>query len=365
MKARTDRETMMTNKTETKSGTGLRGALVAAFAVCAMAGTAQAEKIVISNWDGYMPPDLLEKFTEATGIEAELSLHGTNEEIMGKVVAGGGKGYDVLFVSSPFAEALHNLGLAAQIDHAKVPNMANLYPESMELAHDPGNTFSVPYAWGTTGLCYRSDLMEEPTSWKDLLQPSDDLKGKLTMLSTDRWLMGAAALAMGKSLNDTSDETLAAAKDMLVSAKKDLLSYDDTTFYQKVVSGEATMVHAWDGWCNYGRAENDAIKYVVPSEGSDLWVDAIVITAASENSDAAHAFVDYVLGEDVGVWVASNILYKTPNQKAMEALDPGLLEAFPNMAMEPADLIKYEQLRDLGDGQKAFARTVTEIMAAQ
>ncbi|MAY87239.1 MAG: spermidine/putrescine ABC transporter substrate-binding protein [Pseudooceanicola sp.] len=341
-------------------------ARLAAVAACALiAGAAQAEKIVISNWDGYMPPDLLENFTKETGIEAELSVHATNEEIMGKVVAGGGKGYDVLFVSSPFAEALKNLGLSAPINHDKVPNLANLYDEATELAHDPGNTYSVPYAWGTTGLCYRSDMMEEPTSWNALLSPSDDLKGKVTMLSTDRWLMGAAALALGKSLNDTSAETLAAEKDMLIATKQDLLAYDDATFYLKLVSGEATMVQAWDGWCNYGIAENAEIKYTIPEEGSDLWVDAIVITNASENKDAAHAFVNYVMGKDVGVWVASNILYKTPNQAAMEALDPSLVESFPNMGMAPAELVKYEQLRDLGQGQKAFARTVTEIMAAQ
>ncbi len=341
-------------------------ARLAAVAACALiAGAAQAEKIVISNWDGYMPPDLLENFTKETGIEAELSVHATNEEIMGKVVAGGGKGYDVLFVSSPFAEALKNLGLSAPINHDKVPNLANLYDEATELAHDPGNTYSVPYAWGTTGLCYRSDMMEEPTSWNALLSPSDDLKGKVTMLSTDRWLMGAAALALGKSLNDTSAETLAAEKDMLIATKQDLLAYDDATFYLKLVSGEATMVQAWDGWCNYGIAENAEIKYTIPEEGSDLWEDAIVITNASENKDAAHAFVNYVMGKDVGVWVASNILYKTPNQAAMEALDPSLVESFPNMGMAPAELVKYEQLRDLGQGQKAFARTVTEIMAAQ
>ena len=343
----------------------LRATTVLACATLAFSTPALAEKIVISNWDGYMPPDLLENFTAATGIEAELSVHGTNEEIMGKVVAGGGKGYDVLFVSSPFAEALHNLGLAATLDHGKIPNVTNLYPEANELAHDQGNTFSMPYAWGTTGLCYRSDMMDAPTSWTDLQHPSDDLKGKITMLSTDRWLMGAAALAMGKSLNDTSVETLAAAKDMLVATKGDLLAYDDATFYAKLVSGEATMVQAWDGWCNYGIAENPDIKYVIPSEGSDLWVDSIVVTEASENKGAAHAFVNYILSEDVGTWVASNILYKVPNKAAMDALDPSLAETFPNMAMAPADMLKYEQLRDLGDGQKAFARTVTEIMAAQ
>jgi len=345
--------------------TGKAVGLAVLAACAAIAGAAHAEKIVISNWDGYMPPDLLENFTAATGIEAELAVHATNEEIMGKVVAGGGKGYDVLFVSSPFAEALKNLGLSAPIDHEKIPNLANLYPEANELAHDPGNVYSVPYTWGTTGLCYRSDLTGEPASWNDLLKPSDDLKGKITMLATDRWLMGAAALALGKSLNDTTPETLAAEEELLVEAKKTLLSYDDTTFYLKLVSGEAEMVHAWDGWCNYGIAENDQIKYVIPEEGSDLWVDSIVITTASENKDAAHKFVDYVLGQDVGVWVASNILYKTPNKAAMEALDPALVASFPNMGMSPAELIEFEQLRDLGDGQKAFARTVTEIMAAQ
>ena len=108
-----------------------------------------------------MPTDLPEKFKTETGIDVEVAVHATNEEIMGKVVASGGKGYDVLFVSSPFAEALNKLGTAGRVDHAKMPNLANLYPEADELQHDPGNTFSVPYSWGTTGLCYRSDLVED------------------------------------------------------------------------------------------------------------------------------------------------------------------------------------------------------------
>jgi spermidine/putrescine transport system substrate-binding protein len=312
-----------------------------------------------------MPPDLLANFTKETGIAAELSVHATNEEIMGKVVAGKGRGYDVLFVSSPFAEALKALGLAAPLDHAKIPNLANLYPEATTLAHDPGNAFSAPYAWGTTGLCWRSDLAPAPASWMDLLKPSDALRGKLTMLATDRWLMGAAALALGHSLNDTSEAALAAEKTALIEAKKGLLAYDDTTFFSKLVSGEAVMVHAWDGWCNYGIAENAAIRYAIPKEGSDLWVDTMVVTAASENKDAAHAFIDYVLRPDVGVWVASNILYKVPNKAAMAALDPALVTQFPNLGIAPAELVKYEQLRDLGAGQKAFARAVTEVMAAQ
>ncbi len=323
-------------------------------------------KIVISNWDGYMPADLLENFTKETGIEAELSVHATNEEIMGKVTAGGGKGYDVLFVSGPFVEALANLGLIADLDHGKLPNIANLYPEAANLAYDPGNRRSVPYAWGTTGLCYRSDLVEgTPSSWNDMLRPADALKGKITMLATDRWLMAAGLKALGYSVNSTDAGQIAQAKDLLIEAKRSLLAYDDTTFYSKLVAGEASLVHAWDGWCNYGIAENPAIKFVVPVEGSDMWTDTMVVTAASENKDGAHAFIDYVLRPEVHAWVAENILYKVPNRKAMEAVDKGLFETYPNMAMTPADLMRQEQLRDLGETQKEYTRAVTEILAAQ
>ena len=325
---------------------------------------AAAEKIVISNWDGYMPADLLENFTKETGIEAELSVHATNEEVMGKVVAGGGTGYDVLFVSSPFAEALQKLNLSAELDHGKIPNISNLYPQAMSLPHDQGNRFSVPYAWGTTGLCYRSDLVDTPVSWNDLLTPADDLKGKITMLATDRWLLAAGFLALGHSVNETDEAKLEATKQLLIEAKKNLLAYDDATFYTKLVSGEASMTHAWDGWCNYGTGENADIKYVIPQEGSDLWVDTMVIAQASENKDAAHAFINYVLQAPVGQWVAENILYKSPNQAAMENIDPALLEQFPNLAITPDELLGYEQLLDVGADQKAYARTVTEILSS-
>ena len=345
--------------------TGVRSALVAAIALGAAQADA-AEKIVISNWDAYMPPEMLANFTKETGIETELALHATNEEIMGKLTASGGQGFDVVFVSAPFAEALHTLGLAAELDPSKIPNLKNLYPEAQQLDYDPGNTYSVPYAWGTTGLCYRSDLVKtEPTSWMDLLKPADDLKGKTTMLATDRWLMGAGMLALGKSVNSTEQADIDQAKALLTEAKKTLLAYDDTTFYSKLVSGEAHLVQAWDGWCNYGIAENPFIKYVVPKEGSDLWVDTMVVLEPSANKEAAHKFIDYVLRPDVGQWVASNILYKVPNRAAMESLDPTLLQTYPNLSMAPAELLKFEELRDLGQGQKAYTRAVTEITAAQ
>ena len=339
-------------------------ATTAVAGMCAL--PAAAADIVISNWDGYMAPDAVDAFKAATGLEAEVVVHATNEEIMGKIVASGGKGYDVVFVSSPFAEVLNNLGLAEPIDHAKVPNLANLYPEANNLPHDPGNTFQVPYTWGTTGLCYRADLVAEaPDSWNDLLTPSADVTGKTTMLATDRWLLAAGQLALEQSVNETDPAKLEEVKNLLIEAKKTLLAYDDTTFYAKLVSGEAVLVQAWDGWCNYGIGENADIKYVIPAEGSDLWLDTMVVMKASENKDAAFQFINWILDAKNHAWAAENILYKVPNKAAMESLSPDLAAQYANMGMPVSELVGYELMRDVGEAQRDYSRTVSEIKAAQ
>lgn len=345
-------------------GTSCRALALAGMVLGLGAFSASAEPLVISNWDGYLAPDAIEKFNAATGNSAELVLHATNEEIMGKLIASKGKGYDVVFVSSPFAEVLHNLGLAEDLDHAKIPNLANLYPEATRLAHDPGNKFSVPYTWGTTGLCYRSDLIPAPTSWFDLLKPSDAVKGKTTMLATDRWLLAAGFLAEGYSVNETDKAKLEKTRDLLIAAKKTLLAYDDTTFYSKLVSGEAVMVQAWDGWCNYGITENAAIRYTIPKEGSDLWADTMVILKSSEHKAAAYAFINTMLDGANHRWAAENILYKVPNKVAMDGLDPALVAKYTNLSMTPAELVKFEQLRDVGQSQRDYSRAVSEIKAS-
>lgn len=327
----------------------------------------QAKDLVISIWDGYMAPDALDKFHKVTGIKADKSLHATNEEIMGKLMASGGDGYDVVFVSSPFAEILQKQGLLAEIDPVKVSNLKNLYPEAQTLAYDEGNHFSVPYTWGTTGICYRSDkLAQAPSSWNDLLNPSEETKGKLTLLATDRWLLGAGFLANGWNVNEDAPEHIAKVRDQLIATKKRILSFDDTTFYSKLASGETILAHAWDGWCNYGTQANASIKFVVPKEGSDLWVDTMVVMKSSKNLDAAYQFVNFMLEKDNHAWVAENILYKVPNQAAMEGLSKELLTQYPNLTTTPAELVEQQLLRDVGGStQKAYTRAVTEIMAAQ
>ena len=325
-------------------------------------------KIVVSNWDLYFPEDLIANFTKETGIEVEWSKHTTNEDIVGKLEAANGTGYDVVFVSAPFAEGLNNRGWLEPLDHANLANIGNLSPEAAKLGYDPGNTFSVPYTWGNTGLCYRSDMVAAaPTSWDDLLTPAADIRGKVTMLATDRWLLLPALIKLGYSINETDKGHLEQARDILIETKKHLLGYDDTTFYSKLVSGEAALVEAWDGWCNYGIADADKgslIKYVVPSEGTDVWSDTMAILKSSTNKDAAYAFIDYILRPEVGKTVVDLTLYKVPNPAAMALVDPAVMAQFPNLATTPAELLKGEPERDLGTAAPLWADIVTQITSA-
>ena len=346
----------------------LAGALAVSTGAVAVAQDASpdlsGQSLVVSNWADYMPEDLPQRFEEATGVPVTVANHATNEEIVAKLTAGGDPGIDVAFVSGQFAQALGELGILAPLDHAQIPNLANLYPEATQLAFDPGNVYSAPYAWGTTGLCYRSDLLTEaPTSWYDLLQPSEEATGKTTMLATERWLMLPAQKALGFSANTTDPDEMAQVQELLTQAKDTLLAYDDTTFYSRLVSGEAVLVEAWDGWCNYGIAEDPNIEFVVPEEGSDLWTDTMVILESSQNKEAAHAFIDFVLDPEIHTWAVENILYKVPNQAAMEAVDPALIEQYPTLGITPAELFEEEELVDLGDAAPMYTQIATEIAA--
>ena len=328
------------------------------------------QSIVFANFGAYTPPGMLEAFTEATGAEVTLTEFVNNEDMLGRLQASDGSGFDVVMVSGPYVQTLVSNGWATELDHGQIPNLENLYPEATQLAYDVGNVYSVPYTWGTTGLCYREGEVTEPVdSWQDLLNPVPELRGKITMLGTERWLLQPALLSLGYSINTQDAAEIEEAKELTLQAKQNLLAFDDTVFYDKLETGEALVVHAWDGWCNYvgldfetGEQDPDLRgEFVIPSEGSDVFADTMVIMESSENKEAAHAFINFILEPENHVQVANLVLYKVPNEPAMALLDPAVVEMYPNLAIEPAELLAFETELDLGEAQTIWTEAATEI----
>jgi spermidine/putrescine transport system substrate-binding protein len=315
------------------------------------------QSLQVTVWDGYTPKELPQKVKEKLKVEnMKITLHATNEEAMTKLTAPGDSGIDVAFVSGQYAQALNEQGLLEPIHPELIPNLANLYPEATQLAYDKGNKYSVPYTWGTTGICYRSDLAKTaPTSWNDLLKPPAWAEKKVTMMTTERWLALPALKALGYSVNTDDDKEIAKVRELLLAAKPHLLKYDDTTFGDLLKSGEAVMVEAWDGWCPTSEKN---IKFVLPKEGSDLWVDTMVIMKSSKNKEAAHALINFILDPEIHSWAAENINYKVPNKAAMDRVQvpEGSL-----LGTKPAELLNGEVIVDLGPSSTKYTRLSSEV----
>ncbi|MEU7898531.1 spermidine/putrescine ABC transporter substrate-binding protein [Nonomuraea sp. NPDC049152] len=319
------------------------------------------QSLTVTVWPGYTPKELPEKAKAKLGVaDVKIVEHDTNETAMTKLTGQGGAQIDVAFVSGQYAQALAAAGLLEPIHPELIPNLSNLYPEATQLSYDKGNKISVPYTWGTTGICYRSDLVKaEPTSWKDILTPPAWAEKKVTMMTTERWLALPALKSLGYSVNTDKDEEIAKAKELLVAAKPHLLGYDDVTFGEKLRTGEAIMVEAWDGWCPT-TDEKKNIKFAVPKEGSDLWVDTMVIMKSSKNKEAAHALINYILDPEIHRWAAENINYKVPNKAAMDKVQvaEGSL-----LGTSPAELLQGESIIDLGEAATKYTRLSTEVKA--
>lgn len=333
----------------------------------------RAHRLSITIWHGSVPPDLPRRIKAELGLDVRLSVHDGDEAAVAKIVrrpaaaAGprtratgpGGSGVDVAFVSGEYAQALHRAGLLEPLRPELIPNLGNLHPEAAWLPHDRGNRFSVPYIWGTTGICYRADLVpRRPASWNDLLDPPRWARGGVTMMTPARRLALPALKALRHSINTTDDRPLGAAERRLLAAKRTLLGYDDATAGARVARGEAVLAQTPDGGCPTGEP---GVRFTVPDEGSDLWTVVMVIPRGSRATEAAHAFVNHMLTADIHAWVPEHTGYKVPNRPAMERALAAGAGTRPQLRMTPADLLLHEPVVDLGPHAGKYDRLAARV----
>ena len=267
------------------------------------------------NWDTYIGENTLEEFEEATGIEVQYDLFADMAELFAKL-RGGNPGYDVIVPSNDFVGQMIEADLLMPLDHSKIPNMANIDPQFMDPAFDPGRTFSLPYMWGTIGIGYRKSAVDAPPeSWTEILA-SDKYAGRIALMSEPTTVMQMAMKAQGNSINDWSDENIAAAEKMLIEQKSRITAFAPDNGQDLLLGGEVDLAMEWNGDIQQIMEEDDDIGYVVPKEGGLLWEDTLAIPVGAKNVDNAHALIDYLLDAEVGAAIADYIGYATPNAAA-------------------------------------------------
>lgn len=295
--------------------------------------TSGTEQVIIYNWGEYIDPEVLDMFEEETGIQVIYEEFETNE-IMYPKIQSGAIAYDLVCPSDYMIQKMIQNDLLQPLNFDNIPNAKNIgqvyYEKSRQF--DPDNQYSIPYCWGTVGILYNTKMVEEPIdSWTVLWDTQ--YKDNILMQDSVRDAFAVALKTLGYSLNSTSIHELTQAKDLLVQQKPLVQAYVIDQVRDKMIGNEAAIGVIYSGEAIYTRTENPDLAYVVPKEGSNMWIDSWVMPKNAPNKENAEKFLDFLCSPEIALMNFEYITYSTPNEKARELIeDPAIRNseiAFP------------------------------------
>jgi len=324
---------------------------------------APAKTLHLFNWDNYLNPQVAKDFEKEFGVRVVEDKFASNEDLLAKLQAGAG-GYDLIVPSDYAVRILTRLGLLAKLDRNNIPNLKNLSPRFRSPAYDRGHDYSVPYLWGTTGIGYSrkgTAAAGAPRGWDDVFNPdkAKRYRGRISMLNDMRETIGAALIYRGYSPNSTNPTQLEEAKKVLLAQKPFVAKYDSEAYEDSLVAAETMLAHGWSGEVFTAQASNDDIAFVVPKEGSFLFVDNLAVPKTSKNKPLAEQFINYLLRPDVAAKNSNFLKYPTPNAAAKSKLDPKVAGA--NYELPPG--IKFYSIEDIDVAGKLYETIWTELKA--
>ena len=304
-------------------------------------GVVNDDKLVVYNWGEYIDPEVLTIFEEETGINVVYEEFETNEILYPKV-SSGAIAYDVVCPSDYMIQRMIENDLLTEINFDNIPNIKNIGKQYMEQSRqfDPENKYSVPYCWGTVGILYNKTMVDEPVdSWSILWNPK--YKDNILMQDSVRDGFGATLKYLGYSLNSTDLDELTEAKNLLIEQKPLVQAYVIDQVRDKMIGNEAALGVIYSGEAIYTQKENPNLEYVIPKEGSNIWIDSWVIPKNAEHKENAEKFINFLCRPDIALMNFEYITYSTPNEAARELIED---ESIRNSEIAFPDLSKYDNL---------------------
>ena len=323
---------------------------------------ASAQEVVnVFNWEDYIDESVLAQFEQETGIHVNYMRFTTNEDMIVQVEANPGA-FDVCFPSDYIVERMLNKDMLAEIDYSKVPNAQYILDNLRSPDYDPDNVHSLPYMWGTVGILYNTTMVSEPvTSWNVLWE--EQYKGKILMYDSVRDSIGITLCKLGYSLNTRDEAQVLAAQEALIAQKPLVRAYLTDDIKMEMINGSAALAVVYSGDALYCMDENPDLDYVVPSEGSNVWFDNVIIPKTSQHTAEAEAFINFLCDAEVARANAEYICYSSPNKAALALLGPEFTES-PVFNPPQEDLDRCEIFHDLGDFVGVFSDAWTKVKAA-
>jgi spermidine/putrescine-binding protein len=322
---------------------------------------AHEKKLNLYIWSAYMPQEVLDDFTKQTGIAVHFDLYDSNESVLEKLQSGVAD-YDLVVPSDYMVRILIHLNLIQPLQRERLRGWENLDPRFLNKGFDPGNRFSFPYVWGTTGYGYsRERVKGSPDSWAPLFDPAN--KGQILMLDDMRECFSAALKSLGESINTRDAAILKRAAEVLKKQKPLVKTYNSSDFENILAAGDVTYAHGYNGQIAKVIAANPGkFGYVVPKEGATIWVDSVCVPTGARHADAIYAFLDYILDPKVNARIINAISYASGNGAALQFIKPEIVHDRAIYAPEEA-LTRCEFVEDIGDATELMDEYWTEIKA--
>lgn len=298
-------------------------------------------EVIVFNWGEYIDPETLTLFEEETGIKVVYEEFDTNETMYPKVEAGA-SAYDVICPSDYMIQKMIDNDLLAEINFDNIPNMKNIGRQYLEQSRefDPENKYSVPYCFGTVGILYNKTMVSDPVeSWSILWD--EKYSDNILMQDSVRDAFMVALKLNGYSMNTLNESELQAAKNSLIEQKPLVQAYVIDQVRDKMIGGEAALGVIYSGEAIYTQRENENLEYVVPKEGTNVWIDSWVIPKNAPNKENAEKFIDFMCREDIALMNFEYITYSTPNVAAQALIEDAEIK---NSKIAFPDLSQYENL---------------------
>lgn len=320
-------------------------------------------KVVVYNWGDYIDPEINEQFTKETGIKVVYSEYANNEEMYASVEPGN-VSYDVIFPSDYMIEKMIHKDMLMPMDLTQVPNYEKIDNQFKNLPYDAENTYSIPYMWGTMGIVYNTKLVTEPvTSWSILWD--NQYKDQIFMYDSERDSIMVALKKLGYSMNTRDEAELQEAKDLLIEQAPLVLAYVGDEGKNKMVNNEAALMLAWAGDAMVMLQENADLAYAIPSEGSNWFVDGIVIPKNATHVEQAYQYINFLCRPDIAAKNAEYIGYSTPISEAKELLPDEIKNsevAYPDASVLEDE--KMEMFNDPSDIISLYSAIWTQVKAS-
>ncbi|MBR5474017.1 MAG: spermidine/putrescine ABC transporter substrate-binding protein [Lachnospiraceae bacterium] len=311
------------------------------------------DELVVFNYGDYIDRDLLRQFEAETGIKVKYEEYVTPEDMYTKYQSGSIK-YDLIITSEYMVEKMIEAGEVLEIDMSQMENIGNIDQTYWDFcqAFDKENKYAVPYFWGTVGILYNTTMVdEEIDSWSILWD--ETYKNNLVMSNSVRDSFVVPLKLMGKSLNTTDHTILEEAKQMLIEQKPLVQAYYVDQSRDALISGDAAMAVIYSGDAIMAMDYNEDLDYVVPKEGSNVWLDCLMIPKTCQHKEAAEMFIDFLCDAEVGLTNYEYVYYPTPNAAVYEMVDE---EDRNNPAIFPPDEVmeKCEVFQYLGPEMESY-----------